>query len=161
MKIFLISILVVFLDQISKILVKNHWQNNDFLIGKIKIVGDYLRIIFIENPGIAFGLDTSSYHLYVTLLTVVAVIFLIVYLYSLVKKDSYEKLSMSLILGGAIGNLVDRILVLFPNSNYNGVIDFIDVGVGYYRWYTFNVADASITLGLIIFIYQTYILKKS
>ena len=51
-------------------------------------------------------------------------------------------------------------MVLIPNSNYLGVIDFIDVGINKYRWYTFNLADSSITLGLIIYFYQTYMLKN-
>jgi len=161
LKLFLIPVLVVLLDQISKILVKNHWLNNDLMYSKINVLGDFFRIIFIENPGIAFGLDTSDYHIYVTILTIIAVLFLSIYLYSLIKKNSYEKLSMSLILGGALGNLIDRILVFIPQFNYRGVIDFIDIGIGHYRWYTFNIADAAITLGLIIFLYQTYILKKS
>ena len=131
------------------------------MYSKINVLGDFFRIIFIENPGIAFGLDTSDYHIYVTILTIIAVLFLSIYLYSLIKKNSYEKLSMSLILGGALGNLIDRILVFIPQFNYRGVIDFIDIGIGHYRWYTFNIADAAITLGLIIFLYQTYILKKS
>ena len=79
------------------------------------------------------------------------------YLYTLVLNNSYEALSWSFILGGAIGNCIDRIMILIPNSNYLGVIDFIDIGINQYRWYTFNFADASITLGLIIYLYQTYI----
>ena len=51
-------------------------------------------------------------------------------------------------------------MVLIPNSNYLGVIDFIDIGINKYRWYTFNIADASITIGLLIYIYQTYFVEK-
>ena len=160
MKILFIPIFIVFLDQLSKISVKNYWFENNLYYSKINFLGDYIRIIFIENPGIAFGIDTSNYHFYITLLTVLAVLFLSFYLYSLIKKNNFEVLPMSFILGGAIGNLIDRVLVFFPNLNYNGVIDFIDVGIGQYRWYTFNIADASITIGLFIFLYQTYILKK-
>jgi len=160
LKILFIPIFIVFLDQLSKISVKNYWFENNLYYSKINFLGDYIRIIFIENPGIAFGIDTSNYHFYITLLTVLAVLFLSFYLYSLIKKNNFEVLPMSFILGGAIGNLIDRVLVFFPNLNYNGVIDFIDVGIGQYRWYTFNIADASITIGLFIFLYQTYILKK-
>ena len=147
------------LDQVSKIFIKQYWIKNDLFYGSLNIFGDYVRFIFVENPGIAFGIDTSRYHLYITLLTILAIIFLSYYLYKLVVKNSYESLSWSFILGGAIGNCIDRILVLIPSYNYSGVIDFIDIGFNQYRWYTFNLADTSITLGLIIYIYQTYILK--
>jgi signal peptidase II len=150
---------VALLDQVSKIFIKQYWIKNDLFYGSLNIFGDYVRFIFVENPGIAFGIDTSRYHLYITLLTILAIIFLSYYLYKLVVKNSYESLSWSFILGGAIGNCIDRILVLIPSYNYSGVIDFIDIGLNQYRWYTFNLADTSITLGLIIYIYQTYILK--
>jgi len=52
-------------------------------------------------------------------------------------------------------------MVLIPSSNYLGVIDFIDIGINQYRWYTFNLADASITIGLIIYLFQTYISKNN
>jgi len=160
LKILVIPAFIVLLDQISKYIVKHYWIENNLFYSKINFLGDYIRIVFIENPGIAFGIDTSKYHLYITILTILAVIFLAVYLYTLIKENNFEKLPMSFILGGAIGNLIDRVLVLFPQSNYNGVIDFIDIGIGYYRWYTFNIADASITIGLFIFLYQSFILKK-
>ena len=160
MKILFIPTFIVFLDQLSKNIVKNYWIENNLYYSKINFFGDYIRIVFIENPGIAFGIDTSKYHFYITILTILAVVFLSVYLYSLIKKNHFEVLPMSFILGGAIGNLIDRVLVFSPHLNYNGVIDFIDVGVGQYRWYTFNIADASITVGLFIFLYQSYILKK-
>ena len=147
------------LDQVSKIFIKQYWIKNDLFYGSLNIFGDYVRFIFVENPGIAFGIDTSRYHFYITLLTMLAIIFLSYYLYKLVAENSYESLSWSFILGGAIGNCIDRILVLIPSYNYSGVIDFIDIGFNQYRWYTFNLADTSITLGLIIYIYQTYILK--
>ena len=150
MKFFYISLIVVILDQLSKILIKQYWIQNNLFYQKINILGDYLRFVFIENPGIAFGIDTSRYHLYITILTVSAVFFLIYYLYKLIQGNSPECLSWSFILGGAIGNCIDRVLVLIPNLNYKGVIDFIDVGIGEYRWYIFNIADASITVGLII-----------
>ena len=52
---------------------------------------------------------------------------------------------MSFVIGGALGNSIDRLLVLIPSTDYRGVIDFIDIGINHYRWYIFNIADASIT----------------
>ena len=64
----------------------------------------------------------------------------------------YENLPMNLILGGAIGNLIDRTLMCIPSSGYGGVVDFIDIGFGYYRWFTFNIADVAITFGIILYL---------
>ena len=161
MKFFYISLIVVIFDQLSKFFIKQYWIENNLFYNQINIIGDYVRFVFIENPGIAFGIDTSSYHFFITVLTIFAVCFLVAYLYYLILQKSYERYSMSFILGGAIGNLIDRILTSFSYFNYNGVIDFIDVGFRNFRWYTFNIADASITIGLFIFLYQTYVLKRN
>ena len=69
-------------------------------------------------------------------------------------------LSLALIIGGAIGNAIDRILVLIPNSGYNGVVDFIDLGINDLRWYIFNIADTSITIGAILYILTQYKYNK-
>ena len=79
----------------------------------------------------------------------------------MIRTDHIERFPISFILGGAIGNAIDRILILIPGFRYNGVIDFIDVGFNQYRWYIFNIADASITIGLIVILYQSFILKDS
>ena len=160
MKLLLVPIFVVFLDQLTKLSVKKYFYDNNLLYQKINVLGDYIRIVFLENPGIAFGIDTSRYHLFVTILTFIAIVFILYHFVRLIQYDRYEKLSLSFILGGAIGNLIDRVLVLGSSMNYNGVIDFIDVGVGGFRWYTFNIADASISIGLLIYLYQTYIVKR-
>ena len=68
MKYSVIILLVVFVDQITKISVKNYWLTNKFTIDKINIFGDFFRVTFIENPGIAFAIETSRYHFYFTLL---------------------------------------------------------------------------------------------
>tara|TARA_Y100000590_G_scaffold460992_1_gene621586 strand:- start:1101 stop:1583 length:483 start_codon:yes stop_codon:yes gene_type:complete len=156
----LIPIVIVFVDQISKILIKNYWLNNNLYYSSVNIIGDFIKFTFIENPGIAFGIDTSNFHIYITLLTIIALFVISYYLYHLVQVNDQESLPWSFILGGAIGNCIDRVLVLFPSFNYRGVIDFIDMGINEYRWYIFNVADLSITIGLIIFLYQSYLMKK-
>ena len=151
-----IILLVVFVDQITKISVKNYWLTNKFTIDKINIFGDFLRVTFIENPGIAFGIDTSRYHFYITLLTFLIIFILFYHFISLLKVNDKETLPMSFVIGGALGNSIDRLLVLIPGTDYRGVIDFIDIGFNSYRWYIFNIADASITVGLFILLYQTF-----
>jgi signal peptidase II len=149
-------LLVVFFDQLSKISVKSYWLENKFTINKINIVGDYLRITFLENPGIAFGIDTSKYHFFITILTFLIIFILFYHLISLIKINDKEALPMSFVIGGAIGNSIDRLLVLIPSTDYRGVIDFIDIGINHHRWYIFNIADASITIGLFILLYQAF-----
>ena len=161
MNIILIPIFVIILDQFSKIVIKNYWIDNNLFFSKINIFGDYVRFIFIENPGIAFGIDTSNYHIYITILTILAILFISIYYYRCILEKNYERYCLSFIIGGAVGNLLDRIFVFIPSMKYNGVIDFIDLGFNNFRWYTFNIADASITIGIIIYLYQTYILKRN
>jgi len=152
----IIILLVIFVDQLTKISVKSYWLKNKFTIDKINLFGDYLRITFIENPGIAFGIDTSKYHFFITILTFLIIFILFYHLISLIKINDKEALPMSFVIGGALGNSIDRLLVLIPTTDYRGVIDFIDIGINHYRWYIFNIADASITIGLLILLYQAF-----
>ena len=156
MKYTIIILLVVFADQLSKISIKSYWLKNKFTIDKINLLGDYLRFTFIENPGIAFGIDTSKYHFFITILTFFIIFILFYHLISLIKINDKEALPMSFVIGGALGNSIDRLLVLIPGTDYRGVIDFIDIGFSHYRWYIFNIADASITIGLLILLYQAF-----
>ena len=64
-----------------------------------------------------------------------------------------------MILGGAIGNLIDRSTIFFT-EHYQGVVDFIDVGIGVNRWYTFNIADSAVTLGIILYFLHTLFTYK-
>ena len=161
MKIISIPIIVVFFDQLSKILVKKYFIQQELFYANINILGDFLRFTFIENPGIAFGIDTSNYHLYITIATIVAIFFIYYQLILSVKNNTSDIYPLAFILGGAIGNCIDRILVFIPSFNYNGVIDFIDIGINNFRWYIFNIADASISIGLFIFIYNFFMNKTN
>ena len=83
-------------------------------------------------------------------------------IYSQIKLSMYEQFSLALILGGAIGNLIDRVLIYVPFANYSGVIDFIDVGIGLNRWYIFNIADSAVSVGIIIYlIYSIFLEDKN
>ena len=152
MNILVIPLFVILFDQITKIYVKYNFN----LYESFNLVGQYIRIFYIENSGIAFGIDTSRYHFFITLLTIIAILVILYYLIIVIKENRLEKYPISLILGGAIGNCIDRILVLFPNSDYNGVVDFIDIGLGSFRWYIFNIADASITCGVLFYLFIYY-----
>ena len=152
MNIFFIPIIVALIDQLTKLYIKFNFR----LYEKYEIFGNFVRIFYIENSGIAFGIDTSSIHFFITVLTIIAILVLARYLLILHREKSDEKKSISLILGGAIGNCVDRVLVFFPDFGYTGVIDFIDIGFGSMRWYIFNVADMSITFGVMYYLFLLY-----
>lgn len=73
-----------------------------------------------------------------------------------------HKTGIALILGGALGNVLDRVLMVLLPSQYSGVVDFIDIGISNsLRWYIFNVADTSITIGIIIYIFYSFYEEKA
>jgi len=157
LRVFIPSLLVVVLDQLSKIWIKNNFT----LFESRNIIGDFLRFTYVENPGIAFGIRVGSLKEMVTIISITVALYLAFLLYNSKQFVYVEKLSLSLILGGAIGNLIDRILIYIPNSTYAGVIDFIDVGIGTHRWYIFNIADSAVTVGIILYlIYSTFFENK-
>ena len=165
MNYFPLIIFIVSLDQLSKFLIKYFLSSS----GSINIIGSFLKFTYIENSGIAFGIDTSQYHIYITVLTIIAILLIIYYYINLPDENLYEKIPLSFIIAGAIGNAIDRILVLIPCANYQGVVDFIDMpNMLYYigmmnnpRWFIFNIADTSITIGIILYFISQYKFVKS
>jgi signal peptidase II len=154
--------LVVLLDQFSKVYIKQYWDVNNLLpFDHINIIGDYLRFVFVENPGIAFGIRVGSFNILIALFSFLAAVFIGRYLYIAGKKFNLNTIGFSLILGGAIGNLIDRVLCFVPNSGYNGVVDFIDIGIGTHRWYIFNVADSAVSIGIALYFAHSYFYSKT
>jgi len=135
---FLISFFVLFLDQITK-----KWIVKTMFYGDSKsLIGDFLRFTYFRNPNSVFGLEFGG-AVVSTSLTVIAFIFVMFLFFK--SNNRFSLVSLSLIIGGALGNLTDRI-------RYMEVIDFIDVGVKRWRWPTFNVADSFVTIGLILIV---------
>jgi signal peptidase II len=133
----LLAPLVLVVDFVSKRLVL---ANEAVLRGKVEVLGEFLRFIYVRNPGSAMGLFPVGRIVLISV-SAAASVFL-VYLY--LRTDPALRVrrgAMAAILGGALGNLIDRVF-------YNGlVVDFIDVGLGTSRFYTFNVADMGVTVG--------------
>jgi signal peptidase II len=129
--------LVLILDFVTKRVVL---ANEEALRPKVSVLGDFLRFVYVRNPGSAMGLFPVGRTVLVGI-SVAASIFLI-FLYRTTNPGLViRRGAMAAILGGAMGNLIDRIF-------YNGhVVDFIDVGIGTHRFYTFNVADMGVTVG--------------
>lgn len=109
----------------------------------ISIVGDYLRLVHSQNNGALFGMFRESAVLFG--LASIVVIGLIVAYHARSPRSRYMSVALGLLLGGAIGNLLDRLRL-------GHVVDFVDAGIGELRWYTFNVADAAISFAIILLI---------
>ena len=136
--VFLIS-LIFLLDRISKIYVINL---NQKLLGSEIFSSNYLNISLIWNEGIAFGLFSFSQTILYDILTLFISLVIIIILIMLIKSNDLRKYPLLMILGGAIGNLYDRVF-------YKAVPDFIDVHVNNFHWFIFNVADIFISIGVI------------
>ena len=134
--------LIFLLDRFSKIYVI--YINSKLAQDEI-YNSKFLNISLIWNEGIAFGLlsfQKQNFYNFITL-TIILIIFIIIYM--IIKNTGFKKYSLVMILGGAFGNVYDRIV-------YKAVPDFIDFHVGNFHWFIFNVADIFITLGVIFMI---------
>ena len=151
----MITFVIVIIDQFSKLMIKY----NLISASPKDILGDFLRFTYVENPGLAFGVSVGNFGWLLFIVTVLITLYIIYYLFSDMTLVRAEILSLNFILGGAIGNLIDRTFTLFNLFDYRGVIDFIDIGLSnFYRWpYIFNIADMSVTVGIIIFIFSSYL----
>ena len=144
----LVTIFVFILDRASKEAIINSQANNQSIF-----INNYLNFDLIWNTGISFGLFSQNANLYyhfITLLIFLVIIFLV---YLITKADFLEKILFSLILGGAIGNLFDRL-------TYFAVPDFIDFHINNFHWFTFNIADIFITTGIIFILIRDLLFKK-
>lgn len=150
----LIAAFVVILDQVSKSLIQALLFEGE----KVSVLGDLLYFRLVYNTGGAMGTSIGPSWIYL-ILTIVALVIIIRYLISTPKARWHTKTALAMILGGAVGNLIDRVI-------YGKVIDFIDMDfpdisfLNINRWFTYNIADAAITIGLFIFIIGVLFKKK-
>ena len=139
---FFLTLIIFFLDRISKIYVISQSEKNLF---DDLYQSKFLNISLIWNEGIAFGLFSfNEKNLYTALTILIALVILIIF-YMAITSDGLKKYSLLMILGGALGNIFDRIF-------YKAVPDFIDFHIQDFHWFIFNVADIFITLGVIFMI---------
>ena len=145
-KSFIISTILVFsiflLDRLSKIYVI--FLDNKFFGSEI-FSSKFLNISLIWNEGIAFGLLSFNEKIFYNLLTFIILVIILIIFFMALKSYGFKKYSLLMILGGALGNIYDRIF-------YGAVPDFIDFHIGNFHWFIFNVADIFITLGVIFMI---------
>ena len=139
----LLTIIIIFsLDRISKFYVISQSEKN---LSYDLFQSKFLNISLIWNEGIAFGLLSFEKDHFYNILTILILIVVILILFMIFKSEGLKKYSLMMILGGALGNLYDRIF-------FGAVPDFIDFHVGNFHWFIFNVSDIFITLGVIFLI---------
>ena len=139
---FSIVISVYFIDRLTKMFVIQLDKNN---LGSDIFNSTYLNIVLIWNKGIAFGLlSFNEDYLYNILSAIISIIVVVLVIMS-IKSQGFKRYSLLMVIGGALGNLHDRIF-------FKAVPDFIDFHIGSFHWFIFNVSDIFITLGIIFLI---------
>jgi len=145
-KSFLINLSLIFIiflfDRISKIYVI--YLDNK-LFGSEIFSSNFLNIYLIWNEGIAFGLFSFNEKIFYNILTIIILIIIFIIFIMTIKSDGLKKYSLLMILGGALGNVFDRLY-------YKAVPDFIDFHIGNFHWFIFNVADIFITIGILFMV---------
>jgi signal peptidase II len=131
--------LVLIVDQATKAILVANVSPGEV----VQVLGDYLRLVFSQNSGALFGLfrDNALVFGIVSL----GVVGLIVLYHARSGRSLYLSIGLGLLLGGALGNMTDRLRLGY-------VVDFVDIGIGDFRWYTFNAADAAISIAIVMLI---------
>ena len=143
-----IILLIFGLDRYSKIEIINNFSDTSVYLN------DFLNFDLIWNTGIGFGLLKSNTALFYNLISILIGLVVIILFFLALRSKSFDKIIYSIIIGGALGNFYDRVF-------YNAVPDFIDLHYNSFHWFTFNVADIFITVGIILFLIFDIILKKN
>jgi len=169
--IYLVSLFVVILDQVTKAIVRVSFDLHE----SMSVLGDFFRLTYVENSGMAFGISFGR-SAFFTIFAAIASLAILIYLYKMRGEKKSAQVALALILGGAIGNLIDRVL-------FGKVVDFMDCdffnihlaakkifffnfpGYAMDRWPVYNFADAAVTIGMVILIimvvFETEKKKKS
>ena len=147
---FLIISIVFVLDRVSKIYVINYFENT---VETEIYLSNFLNIILVWNEGIGFGLlsfqDSSLYNF----ITLIIILINLIIIYLIYRYKDIRSFLLTLVLGGSLGNLFDRIA-------FSAVPDFIDFNYNNFHWFIFNIADIFITIGVICLIFVEIILNN-
>jgi signal peptidase II len=134
-----VLVLVTAIDFCTKAVAANRLQIDSL---PHAVFGDWMRFTLVHNPGAAFGLHVGTYSRWIFMVLTVVALCILGRLYNATRPgDSIRTFSLALVCGGALGNLIDRVV------SVQGVVDFIDIGMGDSRWPTFNVADMAVSIG--------------
>ena len=146
----IIIVAIIALDQWSKWAIKTSFN----LYQSKPVIQDLLHFTYVTNDGMAFGLSFPGGKHVLLIMTILLTGFIVGFLWKEKNGHPLIKYGLALILSGAIGNLIDRLL-------YGKVVDFLDLMIGNFHWYIFNIADSSVTFGMILFIiHSIYIEQK-
>ena len=132
---------IIIIDQWTKWIIKSSFS----LYQSQPVIKDFFHLTYITNDGMAFGLTLPGGKHVLLILTILLTGFIAGYLWNERNGHPFIKYGLALILSGAVGNLIDRII-------YGKVVDFIDIMIGDFNWYIFNVADTSVTVGMCFFV---------
>ncbi len=145
---FLIFAFIIFsFDRITKSKILNTYSEN------AQYINDYVNIDLIWNIGIGFGFFSTESTLFYNLISTLIGIVILSLTYFLIISEKIDKLIYAIIIGGALGNFYDRII-------YKAVPDFIDLHYNDFHWFTFNIADIFISIGILIFFIRSFYVKK-
>ena len=145
-KIYLLSIIVIIIDQITKLIIMNNMKIGE----EIVVIKKFFSILYVTNTGAAFSILENS-----TILIIIISLFCLALIVSLLKKEKaitpIKVISFGILIGGMISNLIDRVF-------YKNVVDFLSFNIINYRFPVFNIADIGITIG--VFLYLLVNLKE-
>jgi len=148
MRILFVSVLLVFADQISKILIRINMS----LYESIPVITNFFNLTYVTNDGMAFGIN-FPFGIYIfSTISLIFTIFLFWYLWTIKEDGIVIRTGVALIIAGAVGNLIDRIFL-------GSVVDFLDFMIGNYHWYVFNFADSYVTIGMGFILYDSFFLE--
>ena len=148
MRILFVSVLLVFADQISKILIRVNMS----LYESIPVITNFFNLTYVTNDGMAFGIN-FPFGIYIfSTISIIFTVFLFWYLWTIKEEGIVIRTGVALIIAGAVGNLIDRIFL-------GSVVDFLDFMIGNYHWYVFNFADSYVTVGMGFILYDSFFLE--
>ena len=149
MKILFASAIMVLADQISKTVIRSTMT----LYESITVIPGFFHLTYITNDGMAFGIN-FPFGIYIfSTISIILTVILFWYLWTIREENIILRSGVAMILAGAIGNLIDRLLL-------GEVVDFLDFMIGDLHWYVFNFADSFVTIGMGIILYDAIILEK-
>ena len=146
--ILIIILLTFFLDRYTKFFILNNFSESTYYLN------DFINLDLVWNTGIGFGLLSFDSSLFYNFISIIIGLILVYLVYYISKSNQVDKIIFSVIVGGALGNFYDRVFT-------NAVPDFIDLHYGNFHWFTFNVADIFITIGIIAFLIKDFFIKTN
>jgi signal peptidase II len=144
---------VIILDQITKSAITSRFAMHE----AYQVINGFFNLVYVMNPGAAFGflanMSETFRYIFFTGITAVVILLIAYYIVKSKPQNMLMVISLTLILGGAVGNLIDRI-------RFGAVVDFLDVYIGTAHWPAFNVADSAISVGAVLMIWGMIVTRE-